>query len=877
MSRLIFSLLFPLLLFGQSFLYQLQNLDINETVNSSFNLVITSYSKDGTLNQAYSIDDLKKLHDANKTILSYLSIGEAGSYEYYFDSSWLDANENPTLTAPEWLGHLNPNWPGAYKVRYWYDEWFEDFLKPYLDRIIDSGFDGVYLDIIDAYEYWADRDNYTDYDGIETLLPNDPIDDENRSASLMIELVKKISDYTKSKKPSFLIYPQNGAAIINYDANGSYLNAIDGLGIESLFYIRGKKAIENTERIELVKKFLDNGKNVIVTDYVDDGSGFKDENRKRILDFIKLCKESGFTPYVADINQTLERINPIAKGLAAHLDTITHPLFGKFNIGIGSAQGIDFEAIDGSKIWFNVVDLMTPADLNISYYRNIKDYNLTMFEKIQSHLINADSLTLWMVKGWQESWFNKAKLQTLLDNNKTIIFNYWYFGDTIGGDNAIDLILAEKDEYLEDASRLGSFLADLKGTVAVVMEPEFNKASITDSAENSAVFASILKEAMKRIKAQKSDVLLSICPMDTGSRSSVTSYGGYKRDSLGDKNEWSRFLPVIDILKDELDFITIQEMVGQFTKDSSKFPSDELVSYTKDQLGLKDLPKRIENFSSFLNERYYLPVLLGYITLPETGWKDLNGNNLYDDGELIENLWLDESVALYHRLKRNAKSLYNHGLFGFSPMALFDDPDHDLGGYQFFSENEYHIGIIATDAPDDGVAGEPRSAHMTLKGLNGISILDILYSDQPYLFLDSGWNLVGLPETVDFSLFNAIWGYKNAEWFANIDGFSASELESYGIHQLDVVEPYRGYWVLTDKAMLIPYDSNKLNINNCLETIGWNLCSHIETEDIERPDLSFIWKYDRGAWKQRNSSNISYDSFDFIENIYLDEGIWIRK
>lgn len=876
MIRILAYLLFPLFLFGQSVLYQLQNLDINETANSSFDLVVTSYSKDSTLDQAYTTDDLQKLHDANKTVLSYFSVGEAGSYEYFFDPSWLDADGNPSSTAPEWLGHLNPNWPGDYKVRYWYDEWFESFLKPYLDRIIDNGFDGIYLDIIDAYEYWADRDNYTNYGGIETLLPNDPIDDENRSALLMIDLVKKLSDYAKSKKPGFLIYPQNGVAIINYDTNGSYFNAIDGIGIESLFYVRDNKIIDNTQRVELLKKFLNNGKNVIVTDYVDDGSGFKGENRKRILDFIKLCKESGFTPYVADINQTSERINPIAKGLAAHLDTITHPLFGKFNIGIGSGQGIDLEGVDGSKIWLNVVDLITPADLNISYYRNIKDYNLTMFKKIQSRLVNADSLTLWVVKGWQESWFNKAKLQTLLDHNKTVIFNYWYFGDTIGGDNAIDLILAGKDQYLEDASRLGRFIADLNGTVAVVMEPEFNKVSITNSAENSALFASTLKEAMKRIRAEKSDVLLSICPMDTGIRSTSTSYGGYKRDSLGDKNEWSRFLPVIDALKDELDFITIQEMVGQFTKDSSKFPSDELVSYTKDQLGLKDLPKRIENFSSFLNERYYLPVLLGYITLPETGWKDLNGNNLYDDGELIEDFWLDESVALYHRLKRNAKSLYDHGLFGFSPMALFDDPDHDVGGYQFFSENEYHIGIITTNATN-GVAGAPRGANMRLKGLNGISILDILYSDQPYLFLDSGWNLVGLPETTDFSLFNAVWGYKNGEWHANVNGFSTSQLENYGIRQLNAIEPYSGYWVLTDKSMLIPYDSNRSNIDDCLETTGWSLCSHIETEDIERPDLNFIWKYDRGAWKQRNSSNISYDSFDTIENIYPDEGVWIRK
>ena len=36
-------------------------------------------------------------------------------------------------------------------------------------------------------------------------------------------------------------------------------------------------------------------------------------------------------------------------------------------------------------------------------------------------------------------------------------------------------------------------------------------------------------------------------------------------------------------------------------------------------------------------------------------------------------------------------------------------------------------------------------------------------------------------------------------------------------------------------------------------------------------------EYDRGAWKLKNSSNISYSSYDTIENIYPDEGVWIRE
>jgi len=432
---------------------------------------------------------------------------------------------------------------------------------------------------------------------------------------------------------------------------------------------------------------------------------------------------------------------------------------------------------------------------------------------------------------------------------------------------------------LADAAKVGEFLAKLNGTVALVMEPEFNKPSITEDLNKSKRFASILKEAIQIIRSKKEDILISICPMDTGIRNSATSYRGYKRDSLGDKNEWSKFLPIIDELKDDIDFITIQEMVGEFTKDSSKFPSSELVSYTKEQVGLKDLPKRIENFAAFLNERYYLPVLLGYITLPESGWSDKDGDNLYDDGELIEDIWMDEVVSLYYHLKRDKNALFSHGLFGFSPMALFDDPDHDLGGYQFFSENEYHIALIGTDA-QTGVVGMPRSAHLKLKGLNGISLLDILYSDENYLFLDKGWNLVGLKDS-NFSDFKAVWGYRDQKWHAYIKDYDSASLQSYGITELNTTTPSRGYWVYTDTAMLLPYDETKFDFDDCILQSGWNLCSHIETDDLNVSNAKILWKYDRGRWRGYSADNATLDkikdSFDTFENLYQNEGVWLFK
>jgi len=202
--------------------------------------------------------------------------------------------------------------------------------------------------------------------------------------------------------------------------------------------------------------------------------------------------------------------------------------------------------------------------------------------------------------------------------------------------------------------------------------------------------------------------------------------------------------------------------------------------------------------------------------------------------------------------------------------------DHDAGGYQFFSENEYHIGIIATDAIS-GTAGTPRSANMRFKGLNSISILDILYSNQPYLYLDKGWNLVGLSKNEDLSKFDGVWTNIDGKWYANIKGIGSNILKNQGIEQLNKIETHRGYWVLTNRAMLTAYDLNRAEINNCIEINRWNMCSHIETKDLEKIYFNFIWKYDRGVWKQKNSSQVSYSNIDNIEELYLDEGFWIRK
>ncbi|MBN2879526.1 MAG: endo alpha-1,4 polygalactosaminidase [Clostridia bacterium] len=117
-------------------------------------LVIDAYFDDNKMLNSTDVEKLKiKKNGTRRLVISYLSIGEAEDYRYY----WLDEYyDNP----PEWIVGENPEWQGNYPVEYWNDEWQSIIAtgeNSYLMKIINAGFDGVYLDIVDGYETFEDN------------------------------------------------------------------------------------------------------------------------------------------------------------------------------------------------------------------------------------------------------------------------------------------------------------------------------------------------------------------------------------------------------------------------------------------------------------------------------------------------------------------------------------------------------------------------------------------------------------------------------------------------------------------------------------------------------------------------------------------------
>jgi len=117
-------------------------------------LVMDLFFQDDTEFSASEVAQLRqKANGGTRLVICYMSIGEAEDYRYYWQSAW-------SSDKPSWLRKENPDWEGNYKVAYWDENWQQIIYgnnSSYLKKILDADFDGVYLDIIDAYEYFEEE------------------------------------------------------------------------------------------------------------------------------------------------------------------------------------------------------------------------------------------------------------------------------------------------------------------------------------------------------------------------------------------------------------------------------------------------------------------------------------------------------------------------------------------------------------------------------------------------------------------------------------------------------------------------------------------------------------------------------------------------
>ncbi len=263
------------------FLYQLQDLNLAAIGDTGYDLVVMDYSAEGDDETAFTaaqIAALKHSPGGDKIVLAYMSIGEAEDYRSYWQDDW-------TPGTPAWLDAENPDWPGNYKVRYWDPVW-QTIVFNCTDRLLDAGFDGAYLDIIDAYEYYAGQGR-------------------DSAAQEMADFVAAIRAHARARDPDFCIFPQNAPELAREVP--AYLNSVDGIGQEDIYYgYEGDDAMTPPAVTAELEGYLDlfknAGKLVLTIDYATTPAHVDDAYTK--------SRAKGYVPFVTARDLDQLTINP---------------------------------------------------------------------------------------------------------------------------------------------------------------------------------------------------------------------------------------------------------------------------------------------------------------------------------------------------------------------------------------------------------------------------------------------------------------------------------------------------------------------------------------------------------------------------------------
>ena len=279
----------------KSWVYQLtdyKNNKLDEIANAGFDLAVFDLSRDGGTDY-FAREEVEAVKKKGAVALSYFAIGSIETYR----PEW---NRVPSdMKAGKVEG-----WPNEQYVKFWDERWWP-VVQGRIDQALKAGFDGAYLDLITAYDEIPLK-------AVEGQVTREEL------ARRMVALIVRISKYAKSKNPNFKILPQNCPELYSWSfwnslPNRSYIDAIDGIGLESVFYLAHDKPAKEdwcAQNRDNAVKILKAGKLVLGVDYA--------KKPETITDSYKKIRALGFVPYVSvvELNIVAKENEAASMGLA---------------------------------------------------------------------------------------------------------------------------------------------------------------------------------------------------------------------------------------------------------------------------------------------------------------------------------------------------------------------------------------------------------------------------------------------------------------------------------------------------------------------------------------------------------------------------------
>ncbi len=259
---------------AKTWAYQLENINLEELEKSDFDILVIDYSLDGTDEKAITKEEIQKLKDSGKTIIAYLSIGEAELVRFYWQTKWekeIEKNRECIHRYYDWkkekftwenlcpygkkgfIGAENPLKEGSYYIEYWQDSWWDIAIEPYLEKIIEADFDGIYLANVDSFDFWVDINRSS----------------IRSSTNRMMNLVGKINNYLNEKNIDMILVAENGFKITRNCTKKNkarYLTWLDGVVLEDIFF--EENYVSNFFNMVDIINLQKDGKKLLSVEYI---------------------------------------------------------------------------------------------------------------------------------------------------------------------------------------------------------------------------------------------------------------------------------------------------------------------------------------------------------------------------------------------------------------------------------------------------------------------------------------------------------------------------------------------------------------------------------------------------------------------------------
>jgi len=274
---------------------QLQSLETPEAVQA---LARTSYPllviEPGSGNSPAELVKALRLTPERKprVLLAYVSPGEAEKWREYWHKDWRRGS-------PDFLAARDPDgWSGSYPVAFWKPAWKKLWLGEdgIIARLARAGFDGVYLDWVEAYQEKH----------VAKLAKDEHLD----PAIEMIRFIEELRAAGRTVNPGFLAVPQNAPDLIDA-APDRYAAAIDALAVEDTWFsgkaeakwdtpgagdIRTKREGDDgtLARLRQYRKYQDRGLPVLSLDYC--------RSRNNAAVVYREARQAGLIPLVSQVD-----------------------------------------------------------------------------------------------------------------------------------------------------------------------------------------------------------------------------------------------------------------------------------------------------------------------------------------------------------------------------------------------------------------------------------------------------------------------------------------------------------------------------------------------------------------------------------------------